>query len=204
MTHTPARQVLHLRAILVVCLVVSAVFIATLVGTGTIHAAPKTTRTASIPLTSCTGFYTFSNGGVVQNCLHDSSGNQMCLQAIGGSSTYPEMEPCNASPAQAWGYSGDLNYPGYERIQNAARGTCLGFRSGTTQEGAGLYSFTCNNNPDQEFYVQSSGFNWGILKNYNSGYCIGIPGGRMSDNVNPIQWACNGSPDQLWAFLDFH
>jgi hypothetical protein len=192
MTLAATKHLPHLRAIMIVCLVLSAVFIATLAGTSTIHAAPKTTHTASIPHTGCAATYPFG----IQNCL-TWSGNQMCLTDVGGFNTYPEMEPCTGNSNQDWVFSTVSGYQGYYRIKAQSANNCLGTYQGTTQEGAGLFEWSCNTNPDQEWYVQQN-VTWGIIRNYKSHYCLGIPGGTMTDYVNPVQWACNGSPDQLW------
>lgn len=82
-------------------------------------------------------------------------------------------------------------------------GQCEGVNGGSTDEGASIIQWPCNNNTDQIWVYAWTGsyfYGWPIwnIVNNRSGMCLGISGGSTQAGAHAIQWSCNGNADQEW------
>jgi pectinesterase len=84
---------------------------------------------------------------------------------------------------------------------NINSGACMAVPGSSTQQGASLIQWSCNQvNLDQQWQLSTVSTNVLNLINANSGQCLAVPGSSTTRGVSLIQWPCNAANhDQQWT-----
>jgi hypothetical protein len=84
-------------------------------------------------------------------------------------------------------------------------GKCLGVLGGNMTDGAPVVQWTCNGNPDQTWYWQSSfdgNYLTQIRNSQDPSKCLGVLGASSANGASLVIWTCNTSTDQRWGLFN--
>jgi hypothetical protein len=87
--------------------------------------------------------------------------------------------------------------PAWYRLVNVRAAHCLDIAGGSTQPGANIADWICNDQPPQDFHVEPAGRGVFTLTARNSGHCADVPAG---DDVR--QTVCDERASQKWRFVN--
>ncbi|MCH7231890.1 RICIN domain-containing protein [Glycomyces sp. L485] len=79
---------------------------------------------------------------------------------------------------------------------------CADVVSGSTADGAEIIQYTCNDDNNQRWQLQSAGGGYYQIVSWSSGKCLDIDGGSTANGAQAIQWTCNGGTNQQWELRD--
>lgn len=87
------------------------------------------------------------------------------------------------------------------RIVSRASGKPIGVCAGATNDGACLFQWSDDADPDQRWTLQSAGGGYMNIVNVGSGKAVDVPGGSLVDGTQLQQWAITGTGNwnQQWT-----
>jgi len=133
----------------------------------------------------------------------ENSGKCMDVaHASGSAGAAVQQYHCNSTEAQWWfqiPVATDSAGNTYYRFLNAHSGLCLEVAGGSTQAGAPMQQYSCNDWYNQEFRV----YGWGrgnLLVARHSNMCVEVPDSSTDDWVQLRQAGCSLFSNQIWDF----
>jgi hypothetical protein len=131
---------------------------------------------------------------------NESPSVNVCLGTTGNAiDTTAIMVTCDAyTNAQLWTVQPIPHTSDIHLINEM--GQCLGVGGSSRTNGHAVWSWTCDNGAEQEWYpaTRDNGAHT-MLDNINSGLCLSVAGGSLAVGASVIQWTCENTPDQQWV-----
>ena len=117
-------------------------------------------------------------------------------------------EQPRGGPRQKWDLFAGHTALGSFRLINHDTGMCIGVRSGSTGQGADVLQWACNGNPDQDWFLVSTGqvnpFANGPdlwIQNVHSGLVFAMQSGNTTAGTKVVQWGRIESATDQKIFL---
>lgn len=84
------------------------------------------------------------------------------------------------------------------KIISKKSGKALDVSWGNSADGTNILQYSYNSNPNQKWYLESTGDGYYVIRSAMTGKVVDVEGNSKNNGANVLQWSYNGGQNQQW------